>query len=229
MRIIMIENDRDVARHIENLCYSILKNQILSVRTYYTSNCVSLYLFEEPVDLCILDLDVSRENRIELLKTVVSGAFHTIVISENKNYEREVFEYGVVDFILKPVDMERIKLSFNRYFDFNGNERQVHTKFLTTRSGDVRKIIAVDDIVYFKSAGIYVDAKMKDGGTTTLDKSLENLDQILPPRFRRTHDSFLVDVNQIKKVKNGGIKQKLITRNGEILPISRRVYKELNN
>lgn len=226
----MIENDRDVARHVENLCYSILKNQILSLRTYYTGNCASSYLFDKPVDLCLLDLDVCRDNPIDLLKTVVSGVFHTIVISDNKEWARVAYEYGVVDFITKPVDPERMQLSFKRYFDCNSDDREFSTKYLSIRSGDVRKIISVDDIVYFKSAGIYVDAKLKGGGTEILEKSLENLDQILPPRFRRTHLSFLVDINQIAKFQNRKSRAcKLVTRTGEILPISRRMYKELAN
>ena len=230
MRILIIESEREVARNIENICYSLLKNRILSVRTYYTSNCASSYLSEEPVDLCILDLDMIGENRIELLKTVVSGPFHTVAISENRKWGREALEYGVLDFIPKPIKKEKMKQAFEYYFDGPNDGREVYTKFLTTRSGNVSKLIVVDDIIYFKSAGIYVDAMMKDGGTATLEKSLENLDQILPARFRRIHHSFLVDIDQIEKVQNGKSRVcKLVTRNGEILPVYRSVYKELIN
>ncbi|MBK7227614.1 MAG: hypothetical protein IPH97_01775 [Ignavibacteriales bacterium] len=59
-------------------------------------------------------MNLNAKDGFELLKQVVSQSFHTIVISANINRAIEAFEYGVLDFIPKPYNIERLKAAFQR-------------------------------------------------------------------------------------------------------------------
>ena len=50
-----------------------------------------------------------------MLQTLVSYAFHTIIISANTHQAIEAFEYGVLDFIPKPFTVERLQNAPARY------------------------------------------------------------------------------------------------------------------
>ena len=50
-----------------------------------------------------------------MLQTLVSYAFHTIIISANTHQAIEAFEYGVLDFIPKPFTVERLQKAMDRY------------------------------------------------------------------------------------------------------------------
>ncbi|UCE18972.1 MAG: response regulator transcription factor [Gemmatimonadota bacterium] len=229
MRILIIEDEKPIADYIVRLCRSILGDKIQSIRTLHTLEQAKAYLIESQIDLCLLDLNLNGENGFELLKSAVSGPFHTIIISAHTEQAIEAFHHGVLDFIPKPFDEERLRIAFERYFDRRKN-RDIATRYFSARIGNQHKIILIDDIDYFKSAGNYVEAHLKNGKTELLNKTMDRLGQILPPRFKRIHRSCFVDLSQVYSYRHaGGGKYKIITRSGDSLPLSRQTYKELHD
>lgn len=228
MRIIIVEDERPIAKYIEKLCGEILGEKIKSIHTFHTLEQASGFLDDSQVDLCLLDLNLNGEDGYELLKTAVAGSFHTIVISANTDRAVDAFEYGVLDFVGKPFDEDRLQKAFDRYF--NRMERQeIPTKYLSIRKGRRNFILNVDTILYFKAAGIYVDAHLKNGKVEILDKTMDRLGQILPSRFMRIHRSYFVDISHIQHYEHlGGGTYHVNLKNGESLPLSRQKYKELH-
>lgn len=56
------------------------------------------------------------------------------------------------------------------------------------------------------------------------------LEKIPPPHFLRIQKSFIADSREIKEIHiRPGSKYEIELRNGIILPLSRRLYKELRN
>jgi len=228
MKVLIVEDEKPIARYIELLCKNILKHKLQKIYTYYTLDQAKLFLFEHPIDLCLLDINLNGKDGYELLKLAVSGSFHTIVISAITDRAVEAFEYGVLDFIAKPFDEDRLRLAFNRYF--NRRERkELMTKYLAVRKFGNNMIICIDDVLYFKAADIYVDAHLTNGKIEILDKTMERLEQVLPQRFVRIHRSYLVDITQVDSYRHcGGGTYQVITKSGETLPLSRQKYKELH-
>jgi len=227
MRILIVEDERPIAKYVQRLCQDILGAKINSIELLYTLDQAATYLFQHQIDLCLLDLNLNGRNGYELLKMAVSGSFHTIIISAYTDQAVEAFQYGVLDFIPKPFDEARLRQAFDRYF--NRTKRDANsTEYLTVRQRTQYKVISIDDVIYFKAAGIYVDAYLKDGKVEILDKTMDRLGQILPERFLRIHRSCYVDLNHINTFGHvgGGVYQ-VLTKNGASLPLSRSKYKEL--
>ncbi len=227
MKILIVEDEPLISEYIEELCHSILGNKIHSIRTIHTIEEAFYYLAEHTIDLCMLDLNLNGENGYDILKKAVSGAFHTIVISAYKNQAVYAFEYGVLDFIPKPFDEERLKQAFQIYFD-RSKRNQLSTKCIAVKDGSKVKIIQVNQVQYFKAIDNYVEVVLKIGKKELVDKPLYRLIQILPSNFLQIHRSYIIDINQVASFgHSGGGLYQVKLQNSESLPLSREKYREL--
>ena len=76
---------------------------------------------------------------------------------------------------------------------------------------------------YFHCSRVYTS----ESGCLLHDKNLEKLLKILPVSFIRIHRSYVVAEDKITKViKHGGGKYSVALTNGELLPLSRDIYKQ---
>jgi two-component system, LytTR family, response regulator LytT len=227
MRILIVEDESPIAEYIEKSCRAILGPKIQSIKIIYELDQASDYLNQNKIDLLLLDLNLHGENGYELLKSAVAGSFHTIIISAYTNQAIEAFEYGVLDFVPKPFKEERLRYAFDRYFA-KDNNRESATKYLTARRGNENIVIPVEKIRYFKSAGIYSEAYLTNGKKELLNKNMNQLIQILPKNLLRIHRTCIVDINQIHSFKHGGGGiYNVILHSGEVLPLNRTKFKEL--
>lgn len=227
MKILIVEDERPIARYIERLCRELIGEPIKSTHLCFTLAQAQLFLVENPVDLCLLDLNLNGNDGYDLLKLTLAKAFHTIIISANVDRAIEAFGYEVVDFIPKPFTDDRLRQAFDRYFT-RLKQKQITTPCLSVRKGSRNVLVQLDNIIYFKAAGIYVDAHLRNGQIEILGQTMDYLENILPARFVRIHRSYLVDVDQINAFGHaGGGNYQITTKTGEKLPVSRQKYKEL--
>ncbi len=229
MRILIVEDERPIAEDIKYIVEQILVKEITSIHIETTLDTAVWYLKEKPIDVLLLDLNLNAKDGFELLKQAVSQSFHTIVISANINRAIEAFEYGVLDFIPKPYNIERLKAAFDRLKSSHALDGR-SLKYLSVKKGFEVKVIPLDEIKYFKSANNYTELYLRDGHIIIYDKSIKQLTPLLPQNYFRIHKSFIVDRNKIESIQSsGGGKYRAILKSGECLPVSRNRITELKN
>ncbi len=81
-----------------------------------------------PIDVLFLDLNLNGKDGFDLLKTSVSGAFHVIIISAHTEQALKAFEYGVLDFVGKPFNKERLARALDRVFE------RIHKSYIVKMS-----------------------------------------------------------------------------------------------
>ena len=227
LHILIVEDEPPIARYIERCCRSILWKNLDALSIFHTLKDASDFIRQNPVDLCLLDLNLRGEDGYTLLREAAADSFHTVIISAYTDQAVEAFKYGVLDFVVKPFEEEDVRVALDRYFG-KVKERDVATQYLSTRKGDKNVVIPLDHVAYFRAADIYVEAHLKKGGSELLSKTMDRLEHILPDRFFRIHRSYIVDISEIQSytpVQSGACRVEL--HNGENLPLSRRRYKEL--
>jgi two-component system response regulator LytT len=221
VRILIVEDESPVAEDLRETCARILGTTATSIRCEFTLGDALEYIAKHPVDVMFLDLNLSGRNGFDLLKTVVSYSFHTIVISANVDRALEAFEYGVVDFVPKPYNEQRIRKALDRLERVP--ERDSHKlKYLSVRQQSKLSLIAITEIEYIKGADVYSQLSLRNGTKELHDKSLNELSRILPSNFLRIHKSFIVDVGSIVGLKiRGGGKYAVELKSHSVLPVSR--------
>jgi two-component system response regulator LytT len=227
MKILIIEDEYPIAEYTQQLCHEILEDQLTSVTMVHDLDEAIAYVEKQTVDLCLLDLNLHGESGYKLLQTVAAQSFHTVIISAYPDQALEAFQYGVLDFIVKPFGKNRLTEALDRVQD-RTKTNTVGTKFLSVRAKDKYRLVETENIKYMKSVGPYVELHFKEGKMELLAKTMNRLEQILPTFFFRTHRSYFVNLKEIESFcHSGGGKYELTLKDQTVLPLSRSKYKSL--
>ncbi len=228
MNILIVEDESRIAKRIERMMRDILASALTSVTHLNTLQEALAFIDKQPLDLVLLDLNLNGEDGFDLLKTAVSGAFHTIVISAYKDQAITAFEYGVLDFVPKPFNQERLEQALSRVVAQEKTETEV--RYLAVKKRQRIQLIPVDEVLYIKGAGAYSELFLIDGSKELHDKSLDKLQQLLSGSFERVHKSYLVRMSEVSEIiVSSGSKYMAALKNGAQIPIGRTKYKEIKS
>lgn len=224
MKILIVEDVTLVADRISDLSKQYFER--CSPHICYTQCQAKQAIMEQTWDLLFLDLNINGENGFDLLKLAAASSFQTIVITANSDKAALAFDYGVLDFVTKPIIEKRFKLAVERYQINTGAQRE-QLKYLSIKSKGQVKLLAIDEIDYIKAAGNYAEIVLTNKQSFLHDKSADKLLQILPAEFIRIHRSYIVPEQNIRKIiKHGGGKYSIELSSAEQVPLSREVYKQ---
>ncbi|MBL6446740.1 response regulator transcription factor [Fulvivirga sp. 29W222] len=227
MNILIIEDEARIARRIERMTQDIFGDALDSLKHVDALPEALEFIKNNPLDLVLLDLNLNGDNGFDILGTAVSESFHTIIVSAHKDQALAAFEYGVLDFVPKPFNQERLEQAFNRAIakEKTGTHQ---VKLLAIKKRGRIQLIPIEDLLYCKGAGAYTELYLTDGTKELHDKSLEKLEQLLSHSFERIHKSYLVKMSEIKEIMvKPGSKYIAELKNGELIPIGRTKYKDL--
>ncbi|MFB9080719.1 LytR/AlgR family response regulator transcription factor [Flavobacterium procerum] len=226
MKILIIEDEARIAKRIERMTRDFFKEKAEILLCDALENGLET-IQQHAIDLLLLDLNLNGEDGFDILQAFLAASFQTIIISAYTDKAIMAFNYGVLDFVPKPFDKDRLEQAFLRYA---ATEKQPGnaTRFLAVKKARAIKLIPVEEILYIKGAGIYTELHLADGRIELHDKSLEALEKLLPSSFERIHKSFILSWNEADKltVEAGG-KYNMLLKNGELLPVGRSRYKEI--
>jgi len=227
MNILIVEDESRVAKRIERLTRDIFGEALQSLTHINTLHEALAFIETHSLDLVLLDLNLNGEDGFDLLSTAVSQSFHTIVISAYKDQAITAFEYGVLDFVPKPFNRDRLEQAFHRTVTKDKIETD-KIKVLAIKKRNRIQLIPIEDLLYIKGAGAYTELFLIDEKKELHDKSLEKLEQLLSNSFERIHKSYLVKMSEVKGVTvASGSKYMAELKNGVLLPIGRTKYKDL--
>ncbi len=227
MKILVVEDEPPIAADVEEYAVRFCGNNLEKITLVYTFEDARAFLEKEGIDLCLLDLNLSGKNGFDILKETVSRDFHTIVISAYTEKAIEAFCYGILDFVPKPIDADRLQLAFDRFFGRIRIEGK-GASYLVVRKRNENFLLPVDQVRYFKADGYLVEIHRQDGKIDLIEKSLNKLEQILPERFLRVHRSYIVDAGFITSYRHkGGGLYEITMKDGTLLPLSSQKVKKL--
>lgn len=139
MQILIVEDEPVHARYLTSKLMEILGEKTANI-VHKKSIGESLeFLKVNSIDLFFLDLNLYGDNGFEILKQMPTSSIFTIIVSANTNYALEAFEYGVLDFIPKPVESERLEQSLKRYFIFQREYGNINAPISGTKNGGTEK------------------------------------------------------------------------------------------
>jgi DNA-binding LytR/AlgR family response regulator len=189
-------------------------------------------------DILFLDIQMPGATGIDVARHA-SGKAHVVFITAFDAYALQAFEQGALDYILKPITTERMKLTVERLqqrlreppADLRGltdllknalNTEPRYLKWLTVPKGQDLHVVAVSDISYLRADNKYTTIVTRTTSflcTSSLKEMKEKLD---PSVFWQIHRSVIVNVGTIETIYRsfrGALEVKLKNRD-ELLPVS---------
>ncbi len=227
MRILIVEDEASIARRTERLLQELLGKELDSLHICPSVEAALTYIAEKAIDLLLLDLNLSGRNGFEILQSLLAESFDTIIISAYRDRAIEAFEYGVLDFIPKPFDLDRLRRAMDRFRQQSGRAKQPMRRLAIKKQGRI-SLIAVKDICFIKGANIYSEIHLQHGGKALSDKSLDTLIRLLPAHFERVHKSYIVDMQRCTEIIiQPGSKYQLRLDDDQYIPLGRTRYKAI--
>jgi len=101
------------------------------------------YVEKESVDLCFLDLNLSGQNGFQLIEKSKQD-FQTIITSAYTEKAIDAFHLGVLDFVPKPFQKERVKKAINRYLVKHQTKQQA----LMVQCQQNQKVLPLSEISF---------------------------------------------------------------------------------
>lgn len=160
------------------------------------------YLRENKVDLMFLDINMPEISGMELLKIIPTHP-KTILTTAYSEYALESYDYGVIDYLLKPIYFPRFLKAIDRFFATENSKNKEDEMIINTVNVKVDGYfidIELDQLLFAQSFGNYV--KLHTTKRTYLASiTTSEFEKCLPENFIRIHKSYIVALDKIEAVE----------------------------
>lgn len=169
-------------------------------------------------DVVFLDIEMPGMNGFDMLEKIENIAFSIIFTTAYDQFALRAFRYAALDYLLKPIDPDDLKKAVARLKTENHtlgreqlnllletlNPAKKQVDRIALSVGDALIFVKTADICYCAAESNYTRVVMADGKKVMVAKTLKELDDTLAgDDFIRVHNSYLVNINHIKKYVKG--------------------------
>ena len=183
-------------------------------------------LNEEHIDLIFLDINMPEINGIEFLKSLNNPPL-VIITTAYREYAVESFELDVVDYLVKPIPLQRFMKAVDKAnklvnVEEDKDEGSGDEQFIFLKVDKKMLRINLNEIQYIESLKDYIRVNTSNGAHIT-HQTLTGIIEILPDAdFIRIHRSYAVNLNCIQALQGNSLEI-----NGKWLPIGRNYTHEV--
>ncbi len=162
-------------------------------------------------DLMFLDIHMPKLMGHEFLRTLRSAP-KVIFTTAYKEYAVDAFELDAIDYLLKPVTLERLVKAVNKISNITIEDEKTWSAivdsdgFIYFRAD--RKMIKIkySDVVYVESMKDYIKIVRVKEKPLLVKQSISSLEDLLPVNlFLRVHRSYIVAIDKITAFTNHDI------------------------
>ncbi len=198
-------------------------NRIIEIRTFLSAEeFLFQYAEEKDFHILVLDIEMEKMNGVELAKKMREDNrdIQILFVTGFPDYIAEGYEVDALHYLMKPVTQEKIFSVLNKAVE---NLKTVEKNLLFLQvNGEMIKFIT-DNIFYVEVFSHSCILHTTEGNVET-KISISELENKLGDEFIRVHRSYLVNLEQIKKIA----KTEIFLEDGSVVPLSRRKYTDVN-
>lgn len=225
MNCIAVDDEPMALEVLKELC-----KQVPFINLSHTFNRVSLaqkQLNEFPIDLIFLDIEMPDKNGFEFLKSINQDVIVIFTTAYSK-YAAEGFDVHAIDYLLKPIELDRFKIACkkaNDFFDYSTTSTSKLHNCLYVRSEYALIKILYSEIRFLETMDDYIKIHTSDGKIVLTLMSMKKILEKLPNNeFIRVHRSFAVSLSTISSIRN-----QTILMGDTTIPIGANYKKEIQD
>ncbi len=223
---VLIVDDEPLAREILETYIGQMKDLELAGSCTNAIEANQL-LQNEDIDIMITDIQMPQVSGVDFVKSLKNPPL-VIFSTAFAEYAVEGFELEAVDYLMKPISMERFMKAINRATEMlnaKGKADRTEEEGYFFVKADKKMIkLAHDDILYIEGLKDYVIIKKKTGRVIAL-QTMKSLEEKLPGEtFLRIHRSYIINLKNIQAVM-GNVVEMLVDGQIKHIPIGKS-YRE---
>lgn len=189
-------------------------------------------------DVVFLDIQMPGTTGLELLAQLTPKAFEVVFVTAYNQYMLQALQYSAVDYLLKPVDEDRLIEAVQRVsmrikegrqdekigallhnISKTGNPLEMRL-CLPTQKGFM--VLRLEEIIYCRAERSYTEFILIGNKTVLVSRPLADYDELLKDTsFLRVHKSYLINLHHVREYQRGegGL---VVLSNSDEIEVSRR-------
>ncbi|MES2479352.1 MAG: response regulator transcription factor [Bacteroidota bacterium] len=210
IKAILVDDEESARDVLQNLLLRFCPEVNLVAKCENIGQAVKFIEAEQP-DLVFLDIEMPNYAGYEIVNFFQEINFEIIFITAYDQYAIRAFEIAAIDYLLKPIDIDRLKNAIARVNVHRDVEQQSHRMSLlsnTLQSNQLKnivitdkglqQIIPIDSIIAIEAQESYCCINTADQKYVA-SRNLKHFETILEslPQFIRVHKSWMINTKYI--------------------------------
>ncbi|MCS7172171.1 MAG: LytTR family DNA-binding domain-containing protein [Armatimonadetes bacterium] len=192
-RILIVDDDPTARAHLERLLQALGQDQVETAENAYA---LLDRIRDSPPEVVFLDIRMPGLSGLDALRALnaLPQRPRVVLVSAFDEHALEAFEAAAFDYLLKPVDPDRLRRTLER---LAAEPAQGLPSRLALPTADRVVLLDPDQILYVQAQGDLIRVVTRDG-TYEARTTLREVARRLPPtRFLRVHRSYLVNLDHV--------------------------------
>ncbi len=169
-------------------------------------------LEKQPVDLIFLDIQMPGLTGLQFIQSLVNKPM-VILITAYEKYALEGYTLDVVDYLVKPVSVERFIRACNKARDLYELKNKpaapadsIPSYIFVNADYSLVKIV-LDDITWIEALKDYIRIHLQNSNKPIITRmTMKNIEEMLPAsKFIRIHKSYIVSIAAISSVRKTSV------------------------
>lgn len=225
LRAIIIDDEAGAREVLENLLLRFCPNIELVAQANGLVRGVEVIKKFEP-DVVFIDIQMPLYAGYEIVSLIDEINFSIIFVTAYDQYALKAFEISALDYLLKPIDIDRLKSAVSKLEDVASNKIAQEQYALlndTIKTHKASKIaffekgercfLKIEDIIALEGQSSYCQVHLKDGTSKVLSKNLKTTYSYLEDWdvFFRCHKSWVINTDYFKSLSKSNLEITLET------------------
>jgi two-component system, LytTR family, response regulator len=235
LRAIIVDDERLARVNLKKLLEPHAEIEIVG-EAGSCENALELIRIYKP-QLVFLDIQLGGETGFDLLE-LIDNSIKIVFVTAYDEYAMRAFEVNAIDYLLKPVNPERLKASIERVLKTEKTQKNEARSYEYSDSIYVQlnnyasRFIKISSITCIEPVGNYSKIVTVEGRHCLVLKTLKQWQEELPyNNFVRIHRSSIVNIEHVERIeKRSNTQHRAYLKNlPEPLEVSRRYAKNLKS
>lgn len=167
-------------------------------------------LNNEKIDLIFVDIQMPGLSGLQFVGSLESRPM-VIFITAYKQYALDSYELAVVDYLVKPVPLERFIKACNRAKELyelrNSKQSTSNAEYFFVNADYSQMKVVFSDIIWIEGLGDYLKIHLKSTNKPlVIRSSLKGIETELPEgKFIRIHKSWLLAIDEITAIRKNSV------------------------
>jgi DNA-binding LytR/AlgR family response regulator len=224
IKIAVCDDEHQQTEYIKNLAvkWADENNIKINIKMFESAeNFKSAWSENKEFDILLLDIQMGGQNGVELAKDLrgTDEKLIIIFITALLDFVQEGYDVSALHYLIKPIDTGKLYSVLDKAVrSLTKNNGAV---VFPTDNGDIK--IMTDDIIYAESFDHFLEI-ITIQEKLTVKMPLYEFENKLGGNFKRCHRCYIVNLKYIKKIT----RTEIILDSNEIIPLSRRLYADVN-
>jgi two-component system, LytTR family, response regulator len=214
LRVMIIEDEKHSRETLRNLLTEFVEDITIVAMSGDVHEAIALAQQTRP-EVLFLDVELQTGTGFDVLEGIKNLDVEVIFTTAFEQYAIKAIKFSSIDYLLKPIDIEELQAAVTKVRNRQNKEgysRQLELLLNQTKSLgheksriclatlDSIEFIDLHDILFCEANGSYTNFHLSENRKLMVSKHLKEYEQLLADHdFMRVHNSYLINLNKVKK------------------------------